>query len=68
MLDRPTDNPSAEPEPKGEHWAFPTRSRCPVAEGGCGSISTLATHTRGRVQYRKCQACGHTYKVTGEAV
>ncbi len=67
MLNRPTDNP--DPERKGESgevsYAFPTRSRCPESEGGCGSLDTHAVRTAGRHQYRKCQQCGHCFKVIG---
>lgn len=65
MIDRPSDNPAGDPEPKGEAvYAFPSKSRCPW----CGATATLASCTKGQVQHRKCQACGHRYKVTGRQV
>ena len=63
MLDRPEDNPGM--DRKGEAvYAFPSKSRCPR----CGATATLASCTKGQVQHRKCQACGHRYKVTGRQV
>lgn len=68
-MDAHPDNDGPEPKGQGQpkeppQWAFPTKSRCP----GCGSTATLATCTKGQVQHRKCQACGHRYKVTGREV
>lgn len=65
----PPDN--LDPERKGESptaWAFPTRSRCEEADGGCGSLRTVATSTQGHIQYRRCLVCGRCYKVVGQAI
>lgn len=65
MLDRPTDNPTAEPEPKGDVvYAFPSKSRCPI----CESVDTVRTGDHGLVQYRRCRGCGETYKVLGQKI
>lgn len=62
MLDRPVDNPTAEPEPKGQAvYAFPSKSRCPV----CSDVNTRAWDTHGNIQRRKCMVCGASYKVVG---
>lgn len=34
-----------------ERYAFPTAVRCPR----CGTFNSVATATRGRVQYRRCR-------------
>ncbi len=67
MLDRLSDNqkPERNGEPAVTCYAFATKSRCPIGDGGCGSLHTIATTYRGRVQYRRCLDCGHYYKVLG---
>lgn len=64
MLDRPTDNMNADPEPKAATYAFPSKSRCPV----CGSLDTERTANKAGVQYRRCSGCEATYKVIGMVV
>ncbi len=67
---RPRGGPDAEPGggPEGVAYSFGTRSRCPVDQGGCGSLDTHATETRGQVQHRVCRQCGHRYKEIGTPV
>ncbi|MDI9433111.1 MAG: hypothetical protein QM570_15450 [Planctomycetota bacterium] len=45
-------------------YVFPRESRCPA----CGSSDTVAYHTKGPIQYRKCRACGQRYSVGGTLV
>lgn len=62
MDDRRDDND--EPERKGRTtYAFPSRCRCENA--ACRSLRTVAVSVQGRIQYRRCNRCGWTFKVMG---
>lgn len=47
-------------------YAFPSKSRCPNPH--CLSVRTERTGQKGRLQYRRCMTCNHTYNEVGKLI